>query len=119
MGVTGRLEQVVINLLINACQALENPTQKLSISTAYDLESKQVQLFVIDEGCGMTPDILEHILEPFVTTKREQGGTGLGLSVSAKIVNEHCGQLKYTSSPGAGTTAILSLPATMEDLNVN
>lgn len=119
VGVAGRLEQVVINLLINACQALENPTQKLSVSTSYDPESKQIQLFVNDEGCGMSEDILEHILEPFVTTKREHGGTGLGLSVSARIVSEHRGQLKFTSSPGVGTTAILSLPVTMEGQHVN
>ena len=109
-GSVGRLEQVVINLLINACQALEDSTQKISVSTVYDPALEQVKLLVTDEGCGMTRHTLEHLCEPFMTTKREQGGTGLGLSVSTKIVKEHSGQLNFVSSPGEGTTAILSLP---------
>ena len=114
MGATGRLDQVIINLLMNACQALENRAQAVSISTAYDTETGQVQVIVADEGHGMTDDVVEHILEPFVTTKREQGGTGLGLSVSSRIIRELQGTLRFTSAPGEGTTATISLPVRKE-----
>ncbi len=118
-GVTGRLEQVVINLLLNACQALENRSQKLSVITAYDADLEQIQIIITDEGQGMTVDVLEHILEPFVTSKRDQGGTGLGLSVSARIVKEHQGTLKFNSAFGEGTTATVCLPVYKEDKHVS
>ena len=118
-GVTGRLEQVVINLLLNACQALEDRSQKISITTAYDAAINQVQMIVADEGRGMSTEVMEHALEPFVTTKREQGGTGLGLSVSARIVKEHNGTLELTSTLGEGTTATVSLPVHKEDNHVS
>ncbi|MDA3903494.1 MAG: PAS domain S-box protein [Desulfuromusa sp.] len=118
-GVAGRLDQVVINLLLNACQALENRSQTISISTDYDVNMEQVRVVVVDAGCGMTAAVLEHIFEPFVTTKRKQGGTGLGLSVSARIIKEHHGELKFTSVPGDGTRATISLPVCKEGKHVN
>ena len=113
-GVMGRLEQVVINLLLNACQALENRTQKISLTTVYIADIDQLQVIVVDEGQGVSAEIAPHIFEPFVTTKRDQGGTGLGLSVSARIVKEHHGELNFSSSPGQGTTVTLSLPIRKE-----
>ena len=65
-----------------------------------------------DEGVGIPPENLAHVTDPFFTTKRESGGTGLGLSVSAGIVKDHHGKLEFRSTPGEGTTAILTLPAT-------
>jgi len=113
-GVAGRLEQVVINLLMNACQSLENFSQKISVVTTYDADTEQVQIIVTDEGKGMTADVMEHILEPFVTSKLEQGGTGLGLSVSARIIKEHQGTLRFKSTSGEGTIAMISLPVHKE-----
>ena len=113
-GVKGRLEQVLINLLINACQALNDTSQRISLTSSYLPEADCFKIIVVDQGEGMGPDILEHLLEPFVTTKRERGGTGLGLSVSARIVKEHSGQLKFDSEPGKGTTVTLILPASKE-----
>ncbi|MEA3544836.1 MAG: PAS domain S-box protein, partial [Thermodesulfobacteriota bacterium] len=113
-GVKGRLEQVVINLLLNACQALESRSQKITVTTQYAADTDQLQVLVADEGEGVPAEVAAHILEPFVTTKREQGGTGLGLSVSARIVKEHHGELKFTSSPGKGTIFTLSLPTRKE-----
>jgi len=118
-GVTGRLEQVVINLLLNACQALENRSQKISLTTVYIAATEQLQVIVADEGQGIPAEVEAHLLEPFFTTKREQGGTGLGLSVSARIVKEHHGELKFTSAPGQGTTATLSLPVGKEAQHVS
>lgn len=105
-----RIEQVVINLVQNACQALEDPSKKIEISTRYDEESDTIVIEVIDEGVGIKPEALEHIKDPFFTTKREKGGTGLGLSISSTIIEEHNGVLNFTSAPGEGTTAVITLP---------
>lgn len=111
LGDQGRLDQVVINLLMNAIQALENRNQKITLSTRCSMEKDQLFLVVSDEGRGISADVMEHIVEPFVTTKRQEGGSGLGLSVSSRIVKEHYGTLQFTSTPGEGTTVTLTLPA--------
>ncbi len=113
-GVSGRLEQVVINLVLNSCQALEDRSEKISVTTKYDPLSQQLQLIVADEGCGMSAEVADHILEPFVTTKRNKGGTGLGLSVSNRIIKEHHGSLKIVSELGQGTAIMMVLPTVPE-----
>jgi len=110
-GVSSRLEQVVLNLLLNACQALPTPEKKLSVSTKYDVNLGEVWLMVADEGLGISAKMLPSITDPFVTTKRENGGTGLGLSVSSRIVKEHHGQLFFESTLGKGTQVTLKLSA--------
>ncbi|WP_197083814.1 transporter substrate-binding domain-containing protein [Marinobacter subterrani] len=113
-GNVQRIEQVVINLIVNACQALENPQQGIFLRTYTDTDKMgrpQVLLEVRDQGCGMDPDVIGRLTDPFFTTKRESGGTGLGLSVSAGIVNEHRGRLTFDSKVGEGTTVRLALPA--------
>jgi polar amino acid transport system substrate-binding protein len=69
-----------------------------------------VRIEVRDEGQGIPPEHLPRLTEPFFTTKRGDGGTGLGLSVSAGIVRDHGGALEFASVPGAGTTASVLLP---------
>jgi polar amino acid transport system substrate-binding protein len=112
-GNAQRIEQVIVNLLVNACEALPDPDRRVSLRTRRD--GANVVLEVRDEGVGIPAEHLSRIEEPFFTTKRERGGTGLGLSVSAGIVKEHGGSLVFTSAPGAGTTATLSLPAAAEE----
>ncbi len=119
LGDKSRLDQVVINLLMNAIQALENRNQKITLSTCCNSEQDQLYLIVSDEGRGMSADIMERIIEPFVTTKRQEGGSGLGLSVSARIVKEHRGTLDFTSAPGEGTTVTLTLPAIQDTTHDN
>lgn len=109
-GVFHKLEQVIVNLLLNAGEALENMEQTVSVSTTFDAENGTVQVTVRDEGCGIDSENLAHITDPFFTTKRASGGTGLGLSVSSRIVEEHNGSLTFHSRTSGGTTAILSLP---------
>jgi len=106
-----RLEQVVINLVMNSCQALERTDAAISVETAWDAAANSVVMRVIDEGCGIPRENMRNIRDPFFTTKRASGGTGLGLPVSDKIVQEHNGSLSFESEPGLGTTAILRLPA--------
>jgi signal transduction histidine kinase len=114
-GIQGRIEQVVINLLINACQALTSRSQQITLTTSCSEQRDKLFVIVRDEGKGIPADILEHIVEPFVTTKRQEGGTGLGLSVSIRVVREHHGNLDFASAPGQGTTVTLMLPAAQED----
>ncbi len=109
-GSAQRIEQVIVNLLVNACQALPSPDRAIELATWYDEVKGEVVLEVRDEGTGIAPEHLPHLTDPFFTTKRESGGTGLGLSVSTGIVEEHGGELSFTSAPGEGTTARLTLP---------
>ncbi|MCD6525382.1 MAG: transporter substrate-binding domain-containing protein [Desulfuromonas sp.] len=109
-GRAQRLEQVVINLLLNACQALEHSEQGIRLSTRYHAGRGEVVVEVCDEGCGLDPEQLAYMMDPFFTTKREQGGTGLGLSVSAGIVKNHHGRLEFDSALGQGMRATLYLP---------
>lgn len=107
-GNARRLEQVLINLMINACQALENTNCAIAIETGRT--DTHVFVRVIDEGRGIARDDLRHITEPFFTTKRASGGSGLGLAVSERIAQEHGGSLMFESEPGLGTTATLFIP---------
>jgi polar amino acid transport system substrate-binding protein len=97
--------------VLNACQALERPDQAIRVATAFDQQRGEARLTVVDEGVGIPAECLAHLTDPFFTTRRASGGTGLGLSVSAGIVKEHRGKLEFRSAPGAGTTAIMILPA--------
>ncbi|MDH2434501.1 transporter substrate-binding domain-containing protein [Pokkaliibacter sp. MBI-7] len=109
-GSEQRLEQVVINLILNACQALTDRHQAVSVSTRLASDGQQVQIWINDQGRGIAAEHLPQLTDPFFTTKREQGGTGLGLSVSSGIVQAHGGSLSFTSTPGQGTQVCLSLP---------
>ena len=109
-GNAQRIEQVVVNLILNACQSLPNKGRGIYISTCDDVEKGNIILQIRDEGVGIAPENLSHLTDPFFTTKRDSGGTGLGLSVSAGIVKEHGGTLEFDSTPGEGTTVALILP---------
>jgi polar amino acid transport system substrate-binding protein len=110
LGNAQRIEQVVVNLILNACQALPDTGRGIKLTTSYDQTAGSVVLTLVDEGLGITPEHIPRLTDPFFTTKRESGGTGLGLSVSATIVKEHNGSLTFESAPGSGTTVTLTLP---------
>lgn len=105
-----QLEQVIINLLSNAMQALPDKECGIYISTHYNKKTDSVVVTIKDEGVGMTDDIIERITEPFFTTKLDSGGTGLGLSVSYAIIDNHNGSMKFKSIEGQGTTVVIRLP---------
>lgn len=111
MGKPQLIEQVLINLLSNALEALPGKNKGVTISSRFDEESGLVILSVIDEGKGMERAVLERITEPFYSTRLNEGGTGLGLSISASIIKEHGGTLEFASSPGVGTAATITLKA--------
>ncbi len=105
-----RIEQVFINLLQNACQALSRREQRIHVSTTYARESDAVMIEIQDDGKGIPEKDLKRLGDPFFTTKRGAGGMGLGLWISFNIVHEHGGSLTFSSREGHGTKAQLSLP---------
>jgi polar amino acid transport system substrate-binding protein len=114
-GNVQRIEQVIVNLILNACQALRNSEEGIFLLTRYERDTGEIVLEVRDEGVGIVPENLPHLTDPFFTTKREGGGTGLGLFVSAGIIKEHRGTLDFTSVLGQGMTVTLRLPAILEE----
>jgi len=106
-----RIEQIIINLILNACQALTNLGQKVSVTTLYNKSQEKVIITVADEGSGIEKEDLTKLTDPFFTTKRDHGGTGLGLSVSAGIAKAYGGKLLFSSQKNVGTQVNLELPA--------
>jgi len=104
------LEQVVLNLLQNACHALPDRKRRVCISTSIDAEQRTLRIQVQDQGTGIRPEDLQKLTDPFFTTRGEQGGTGLGLSISQRIIREHGGTMSFESTRGRGTTVTVRLP---------
>ncbi|MBU8911816.1 MAG: cache domain-containing protein [Desulfobacterales bacterium] len=114
-GNSQKLQQVIINLLVNASQALENPEQSIHVQTSQTPGSHFIVIEVSDSGPGVLPKNLKKMKDPFFTTKRDDGGTGLGLSISEKIVNDHKGILEFISEFGNGLTVKILLPSSRQD----
>ncbi|HYS05264.1 MAG TPA: ATP-binding protein [Candidatus Dormibacteraeota bacterium] len=110
-GNRGRLQQVLMNLLLNAVDAMPEGG---TVTVAAHADTGRVQIEVSDTGCGIPPEHLDRIYDPFFTTKPRGQGTGLGLSVSYGIVKEHSGTLLAESSPGEGSRFVVSLPVVDE-----
>jgi len=106
-----QLEQVVVNLTMNALEALPDRSRGVAIATYHDRAGGRITIKVSDEGSGMTEEVKKTIFDPFFTTKHDSGGTGLGLSICYSIVKEHQGIIECDSTPGGGTTFLVSLPA--------
>jgi PAS domain S-box-containing protein len=113
-----RLEQVIINLIQNACQSLPDVRRGISLSTGYDVKTSCIVVKVQDEGVGILPEVLPHITDPFFTTKSNSGGIGLGLSISSRIIKEHGGTLVFASDPGKGTIAKITLPVSQANYHL-
>jgi signal transduction histidine kinase len=105
-----RIEQVVVNLIINASQALERAEQRIFLRTFLSAEKGELVLEVEDEGRGILQKHLSMLADPFFTTRRDIGGTGLGLSISTGIAKEHGGRIEFDSTPEVGTLVRLVLP---------
>lgn len=109
-GNSQQLEQVVINLLTNACHSLKKKDSSINLRTELSDDKKSIRIVVKDKGRGIKEKDLKHIMDPFFTTRRDSGGTGLGLSISYNIVKNHGGELSLLSDFGKGTTATVTLP---------
>lgn len=114
LGDAGKIEQVTINLIQNACNALTSLNDPISVCTGISENNQYVFLEVSDHGSGIPEEIIDKIQDPFFTTRRNEGGTGLGLSICRTIAREHNGELEFTSNPSNGTTVRFYLPVTKE-----
>ena len=110
----GEIEQVLLNLLMNAQGAIGERGIIRVRSLAPD-PGREVEILVEDDGCGIAPEVLERIFDPFFTTKPVGEGTGLGLAISHEIVRRHGGALIVESEPGRGTRARVRLPAGLRE----
>lgn len=123
------LENVLINLLINASDALPDggviTVETLGVTVDRDQVSEQghpltaghhTRIIVSDPGKGMSPEVLDQAIEPFFTTKPESEGSGLGLSMTYGFVQQSNGQLRVSSSPGQGTSVSLQFPSSREQI---
>jgi two-component system NtrC family sensor kinase len=106
-GNVGEIEQVFLNLLINALQATPKNGR---IDICAECVGEYVVVRVSDTGKGIAPENLSRIFEPFFTTRENQGGTGLGLAIISGIVDKHRGKIEVESVEGEGTTFILTFP---------
>ncbi|RMF87371.1 MAG: hybrid sensor histidine kinase/response regulator [Nitrospirae bacterium] len=102
-----QLEQVLLNLCLNALQAMDGPG---TLRLAGRLRPGGVRIEVADTGPGIAPEIQHRIFQPFYTTRHAEGGTGLGLALVQRIVHDHGGEVAVESAPGRGTTFVLTLP---------
>jgi len=105
-----RMQEVFLNLLINALQAIKTASGRISITAGRDAEHGQAVIAITDTGAGIEPDDIARIFDPFFTTKEVGKGTGLGLSIVFGIVEKHQGEIAVESAPGQGARFILRLP---------
>ena len=105
-----QLEQVFLNLIINAQHAMEKEGGVLTISSVFLPDGKRISVSVKDTGCGIATENLSRIFDPFFSTKSEGKGTGLGLSTAYGIVTNHYGEVKVVSEVGKGTEMVVILP---------
>ncbi|MFC1839517.1 PAS domain S-box protein [Thermodesulfobacteriota bacterium] len=109
-GDPGSIEQIVLNLLINAFEAVDPDKGKINLTTGVTKGDAGVYISVADNGRGINPFISDKIFDPFVTTKQAAGGTGLGLSVTYNLVKAHDGEISFKSEAGKGTVFTVSFP---------
>lgn len=115
MAAGHQLEEMWINLLLNARDALSDKRDGIIAFQSYLAEDgSAVEVKISDNGNGISPEDLQNVFEPFYTTKGEEGGTGLGLSVCQTIAQHHSGYIRVDSQPDEGTEFIVHLPLTQE-----
>lgn len=102
-----KLNQVFMNLLVNAAQAIEKQGD-ITVKTRY--EAGRIRVWVADTGCGIRQEHLKKVFEPFFTTKEVGKGTGLGMSIAYDIIKQHEGTISIDSEEGKGTTFLIDLP---------
>jgi signal transduction histidine kinase/CheY-like chemotaxis protein len=104
------IEQIVLNLIINAFQSIDHDNGVVTVRTIPHNEGRAILLEVADNGCGINPVVSDKIFDPFVTDRQASGGTGLGLSVTYNLVKAHQGDIFFKSKSGQGTTFSVVLP---------
>lgn len=109
LGDTVRIEQVLINLLRNALDAVEQAPEK-TVQIVLEADAQQVRIRIIDSGMGLPQEVVKHLFEPFFTTKATGHGLGLGLTISSSIVQAMNGQLEAKNNPSCGAEFVVCIP---------
>lgn len=109
-GQRAKIEQVFLNLIINAAEAMEGQG-RLALTTSFDPEARELAVAFTDSGPGMDEEVARRVFEPFFTTKPRGRGTGLGLAISHGIIQQHGGRVELATRPGQGATFRVVLPA--------
>ncbi len=108
------LEQVVLNVIINAIQAIDHEKGRIVIRSRHDHSEGTVAITVRDNGRGISPEMADKLFDPFVTDKQGQGGTGLGLAVSYNLVEAHDGRISFADADEGGTVFTLTFPIELQ-----
>jgi signal transduction histidine kinase/CheY-like chemotaxis protein len=108
------IEQVLLNILINAAQSIDHDHGAIVVRTFFTVKDGRVHLAIADNGRGVAPEIAERLFLPFVTDKQADGGTGLGLSISYGLVKAHGGEIGFEHRSTGGTTFTVSLPSLLK-----
>ena len=110
-GQVGALNQIILNLVTNAIHAIGDKKGRIKLQFGLSVDDDQtVRLVVEDNGCGIPKDLRKHVFEPFFTTKKDGKGTGIGLTVVKRMVEEHGGWIQVQSEEEKGTTFIMNFP---------
>ncbi len=104
------IEQVALNVIINAIQAIDHDQGRIAIQSRHNHSEGKVAISVRDNGRGISPEVADKLFDPFVTDKQGQGGTGLGLAVSYNLVEAHGGRISFADANGGGTVFTLTFP---------
>ena len=108
------IEQIVLNIIINAVQSINHDRGRISVTTGFRTQDGRVFIRVADNGRGISEAIADKIFLPFITDKQSEGGTGLGLSVSYSMVKSHEGEIVFDTTPGSGTSFTVLLPSILK-----
>jgi signal transduction histidine kinase len=117
-GDAQQVEQIVVNLVINALEALPDRKRGVTVTTSRDDARRSVVLEVNDEGAGIPPEHMPRLGEPFFTTKQTSGGTGLGLAITSSLVRLHKGRLAFASEPRKGARVTVEFPCLQPEQHV-
>jgi signal transduction histidine kinase len=114
LGNLQSIEQIILNILINAIQAIDHQKGIIRIRSGFQKKNGRILVAISDNGCGVSAAIADKLFLPFVTDKQEVGGTGLGLSVTYGLVQAHGGDISFETRQGKGTTFTISLPTLLK-----
>jgi CheY-like chemotaxis protein len=114
MANVGQLQQVLLNIIINAEQAMANSTRQRKLTITTKQVADKIRVSISDNGPGIPKEIIDRLFDPFFTTKDNASGMGLGLNISYGIITEHGGEIRVQSEFGSGATFIIDLPIVTE-----
>jgi len=109
------IEQIVLNLIINAIEAINHDRGRVVVETGFQQKDKRIFISISDNGRGIDPSISDKLFDPFVTDRQTEGGTGLGLSITYKLVEAHDGEITFQSEKGKGTTFTVFFPTKLRE----